>query len=105
MDFWKIVGIVLLVCAVTGLSVLFRELREKQKKMQKENTMLEKAKNPEVLPTEGKKREYAMEKQQSEKSSVPETADENMKKTVRKEETNLFLVLYNMIQQEQSKQR
>ena len=45
MDFWKIVGIVLLIRAVSGLLVLVGELRMKQKKNQAE------AKQP-VQPTE-----------------------------------------------------
>lgn len=52
MDFWRIVGIVLLICAVSGLSVLFRELREDRKKQAGEKKKTgEKEKQPVKITT------------------------------------------------------
>lgn len=52
MDFWRIVGIVLLICAVSGLSVLLRELREDRKKQAEEKKKTgEKEKRPVKITT------------------------------------------------------
>lgn len=101
MDFWKIVGIVLLISAVSGLLVLVGELREDKQKRQVEAKKPVQPMEPPKLSEQEEKKPLSEQTEQQEKQIPAQETPTAKEKTVQSQgAADLFDAMYAMHQHE-----